>query len=104
MDIGNTHTVFGILTNTTNEDMKKSIENDLNELRFSTRNIETAEDIYSRLYPFLIGFNNLVHCGKFKLNSFVVSSVVPQINFVIDRFVEKYIDCDNVCWVEARND
>ncbi|MCS7244173.1 MAG: type III pantothenate kinase [Candidatus Calescibacterium sp.] len=104
VDIGNTHTVFGILTGTADGDIKESVENYLHELRFSTRNIETAEDIYSRLYPFLIGFNNLAGGGKFRLNSFVVSSVVPQINFVIDRFVEKYIDCDNVCWVEARND
>lgn len=104
VDIGNTHTVFGILESNSDRDIKEDIEKNLEELRFSTRNIETPEDIYSRLFPFLIRGKDKIKDGKIELSSFVVSSVVPQINFVIERFVEKYARCDRVYWVEAGND
>ncbi|MCS7164788.1 MAG: type III pantothenate kinase [Candidatus Calescibacterium sp.] len=101
VDIGNTHTVFGIFESNPNQNLREDIEKNLIELRFSTRNIETPEDIYSRLFPFV---GDKIKNGRIELNTFVVSSVVPQINFVIERFVEKYVNCQGVYWVEARND
>ncbi len=98
VDVGNTHTVFGILQSNQNKDYQ-SIEKHLEELRFSTKNIETPEDIYSRLFPFI---NNNIQ-RKFKVDNIVVSSVVPQINFVIEKFVHKYTECNYFCWVEARD-
>lgn len=107
VDIGNTHTVFGIVNvndNLNSEislETKKLIEENLQELRFSTKNIETAEDIYTRLFPFLSKNPNF---HKFKVKNFIISSVVPQINFVIDKFVEKYTESEFVCWIEPRDD
>jgi len=87
VDIGNTHTVFGILKN-------DKVDDNLLELRFSTKSIETSEDIYSRIYPFLKE-------DVFEVENFVISSVVPQINFVFDRFIDKYVRNCKVYWVEA---
>ncbi|MEN3015536.1 MAG: type III pantothenate kinase [bacterium] len=108
VDIGNTHTVFGILRNRQDKeskqttDIRKNIEQNLRELRFSTKNIETSEDIYSSLFPFLK--DEVLENNKLRLNNFIVSSVVPQLNFAIERFIEKYIDSANIYWVEARDD
>ncbi|MFN3995348.1 MAG: type III pantothenate kinase [bacterium] len=100
VDVGNTHTVFGVIESFSYPSIKESIEKGLQELRFSTKHIDTAEDIYSSLFPFVQPQKE----GKFVIDSFVVSSVVPQVNFAIERFIEKYTICENIFWVEARED
>lgn len=99
VDVGNTHTVFGIL-NEENKNILRTVEENLQELRFSTKHIETSEDIYASLFPFIQPKED----KKFEVKNFVISSVVPQVNFVIEKFIEKYIECEDVFWVEARND
>lgn len=100
VDVGNTHTVFGVIENFGYPSIEESIERELQELRFSTKHISTAEDIYSCLFPFVQPRER----GRFVINNFVVSSVVPQVNFAIERFIEKYVVYGDVFWVEARED
>ncbi len=104
IDVGNTHIVFGILKNLQekNEEIANIIDKNLEELRFSTKNIDTAEDIYKSLFPFL--YSICIKAGKFEIDNLVISSVVPQVNFAIERFIEKYCISNNVLWIEARSD
>jgi type III pantothenate kinase len=118
IDIGNTHTVFGIdkgfsyqnfnSFNQINEnEIKKIIENiesSLVEIRFSTNTIDTSDDIFNKISTFLnlnaVDFQN----NRYYIDKCVVSSVVPQINFVIEDFIRKYLKLrDNFYFLEANN-
>ena len=118
IDIGNTHTVFGIdkgfsyqnfnSFNQINEnEIKKIIENiesSLVEIRFSTNTIDTSDDIFNKISTFLnlnaVDFQD----NKYYIDKCVVSSVVPQINFVIEDFIRKYLKLrDNFYFLEANN-
>ncbi len=116
IDIGNTHTVFGIdkgfsyqnfnSFNQINEnEIKKIIENiesSLVEIRFSTNTIDTSDDIFNKISTFLnlnaIDFQD----NRYYIDKCVVSSVVPQVNFVIEDFIRKYLKLrDNFYFLEA---
>jgi len=118
IDIGNTHTVFGIdkgfsyqnfnSFNQINEnEIKKIIENiesSLVEIRFSTNTIDTSDDIFNKISTFLnlnaVDFKD----NRYYIDKCVVSSVVPQINFVIEDFIRKYLKLrDNFYFLEANN-
>jgi type III pantothenate kinase len=118
IDIGNTHTVFGIdkgfsyqnfnSFNQINEnEIKKIIENiesSLVEIRFSTNTIDTSDDIFNKISTFLnlnaVDFQD----NRYYIDKCVVSSVVPQINFVIEDFIRKYLKLrDNFYFLEANN-
>jgi type III pantothenate kinase len=118
IDIGNTHTVFGIdkgfsyqnfnSFNQINEnEIKKIIENiesSLVEIRFSTNTIDTSDDIFNKISTFLnlnaVDFQD----DRYYIDKCVVSSVVPQINFVIEDFIRKYLKLrDNFYFLEANN-
>lgn len=118
IDIGNTHTVFGIDKgfsyqnfnnfNQINEnEIKKIIENiesSLVEIRFSTNTIDTSDDIFNKISSFLnlnaVDFQD----NRYYIDRCVVSSVVPQINFVIEDFIRKYLKLrDNFYFLEANN-
>jgi type III pantothenate kinase len=118
IDIGNTHTVFGIDKgfshqnfnnfNQINEnEIKKIIENmesSLVEIRFSTNTIDTSDDIFNKISTFLnlnaVDFQD----NRYYIDRCVVSSVVPQINFVIEDFIRKYLKLrDNFYFLEANN-
>jgi type III pantothenate kinase len=118
IDIGNTHTVFGIdkgfsyqnfnSFNQINEnEIKKIIENiesSLVEIRFSTNTIDTSDDIFNKISTFLnlnaVDFQD----NRYYIDKCVVSSVVPQINFVIEDFIRKYLKLrDNFYFLEAND-
>jgi len=116
IDIGNTHTVFGIdkgfsyqnfnSFNQINEnEIKKIIENiesSLVEIRFSTNTIDTSDDIFNKISTFL-NLNSVdFQDNRYYIDKCVVSSVVPQINFVIEDFIRKYLKLrDNFYFLEA---
>ncbi len=113
IDIGNTHTVFGIyksnyfdslmfqnlfknnqveIEETELKKIIENIENSLIEIRFSTNAIDTSDDIFNKISTFL-NLNNVdFKSNKYFINNCVVSSVVPQVNFVIEDFVKKYLN------------
>jgi type III pantothenate kinase len=118
IDIGNTHTVFGIdkgfsyqnfnSFNQINENEIKNIieniESSLVEIRFSTNTIDTSDDIFNKISTFLnlnaVDFQD----NRYYIDKCVVSSVVPQINFVIEDFIRKYLKLrDNFYFLEANN-
>ncbi len=116
IDIGNTHTVFGIdkgfsyqnfnnFNQIDENEIKKIIENiesSLVEIRFSTNTIDTSDDIFNKISTFLnlntVDFQD----NRYYIDKCVVSSVVPQINFVIEDFIRKYLKLrDNFYFLEA---
>jgi type III pantothenate kinase len=118
IDIGNTHTVFGIdkgfsyqnfksFNHINENEIKKIIENiesSLVEIRFSTNTIDTSDDIFNKISTFLnlnaVDFQDNRYC----IDKCVVSSVVPQINFVIEDFIRKYLKLrDNFYFLEANS-
>ncbi len=125
IDVGNTHTVFGIYKNNNSDslvfqnffknnqlkideiELKKIIENmenSLIEIRFSTNTIDTSDDIFNKISTFL-NLNNVNFKGnKYFINRCVVSSVVPQVNFVIEDFIKKYLNLKGgFYFLEANN-
>lgn len=118
IDVGNTHTVFGIskdfnfksLLSLDNqvlfandvENIIQSIENSLIEIRFSTNYIDTSDDIFNKISTFLNLNNVYFENNRYLVNSCVVSSVVPQVNFVIEDFIKKYLKLtDGYYFLEA---
>ena len=78
LDVGNTQTVVGIF-----EDHKK-----IESWRFSSKLFSTEDEIASLIRNFLkfkdIEFRNI--------EQIVVSSVVPELQFILNRFGEKYFE------------
>lgn len=125
IDIGNTHTVFGIYKNNNsgslnfqnlfkNDKIKideielkkiiENIENSLIEIRFSTNTIDTADDIFNKLSTFLNLNNVYFYDNKYFINKCVISSVVPQVNFVIEDFIKKYLNLNEGFYFLEAND
>ena len=119
IDVGNTHTVFGIYKGNSNDlsglvtinktvDIKyivNSIEDSLIEVRFSTNTIDTPDDMFNKIRNFLDFWGANFSNGKYEIGRCVVSSVVPQVNFVIEGFIEKYLALqDSFYFVEANKD
>ncbi|MGC8814965.1 MAG: type III pantothenate kinase [bacterium] len=115
IDVGNTHTVFGIskIINFENillslsdiKDFIKKIEDSLLEIRFSTNYIDTSDDIFNKISTFLNLNNVYFENNRYLINNCVVSSVVPQVNFVIEDFIKKYLKLKGgYYFLEADND
>jgi len=85
-DIGNTHTVAGFT-----EDGMTFVK-----WRLSTHKFETEDELYVLLRSLLE--NN--HVGFSQIDSVVIASVVPPVNYIFQRFSEKYLGIKNL-WVEA---
>lgn len=85
-DVGNTHTVAGFTEDGTN----------FVKWRLSTHKFETEDELFVMLKSLLdnskIDFSNI--------NSVVIASVVPPVNYIFQRFSEKYLGIKNL-WVEA---
>lgn len=88
IDVGNTHTVFGIT------DSGKKFK----KWRFSTGKYETEDELFSHLLPLMEKEGIFLE----NIKDIVVCSVVPSLNYVIQRFSEKYLGGKPI-WVEAEN-
>lgn len=87
-DVGNTHTVLGISKDGSN----------FQKWRFSTQRFGTEDELFaitSVLFERQIG-------GLPQFEGAVIASVVPSLNYVFQRFIEKYFGLRCV-WVEACN-
>ncbi len=85
IDVGNTHTVFGV-----------KIDGSFKKWRLSTARYETEDEIFSHVKT-LFDFQGV----KFEsINSVVVTSVVPSLDHVFERFATKFLGVDPL-WVVA---
>ncbi|KUK20473.1 MAG: Type III pantothenate kinase, partial [Pseudothermotoga lettingae] len=85
-DVGNTHTVAGFTENGT----------DFLKWRLSTHRFETEDELFVILKTLLEN-----HDIKSKqIRSVVIASVVPSVNYIFQRFSEKYLQA-RYFWLEA---
>ena len=82
MDIGNTNIVIGIF-----EDDKI-----VNRFRFSTNTLMTADEYGIKLMQ-LFNFNNI---NKDLIDGVIVSSVVPELDFIIKTMIKKYLGLEPI--------
>ncbi|MCD6449722.1 MAG: type III pantothenate kinase [Thermotogaceae bacterium] len=79
IDVGNTHTVFGV-----------KINNKFLRWRLATGRYETEDEIFSNIKPLFeskdIDFANI--------ESVVISSVVPSLDYIFKRFAEKFFNIE----------
>ncbi len=85
-DVGNTHTVAGFT-----KDGKNFIK-----WRLATHKFETEDELFVLLKSLL----DDSHISFSQINSVVIASVVPPVNYIFHRFSEKYLGIKNL-WVEA---
>ncbi|GAB6188266.1 type III pantothenate kinase [Marinitoga arctica] len=86
-DVGNTHIVIGIY------DGKF-----LNTWRIGTKSFETEDELYSHLIPLF----NRENINESNIDSVVISSVVPSINYILGKVAQKYFSVDAV-FVNSNN-
>ena len=86
-DVGNTHTVVGYCNN-----------NDFKIWRIGTKNIESEDELFSKLYN-IFKFNKI---NMEKIKDVGISSVVPSKNFIFQNFVRKYFNTE-LCFVSTKN-
>ncbi len=86
IDVGNTHTVFGTTHN--GKLFKK--------WRLSTGKYETEDELFSRVLPLM----EKEEIATEDIEDIVVCSVVPSLNYIMQRFSEKYFGKEPI-WVEA---
>ncbi len=92
VDVGNTHTVFGVKLNA-----------NYRKWRLSTGRYETEDEIFSHLKP-LFDYEGV----KIEdIDGVVVSSVVPSLDYILERFSRKFfgkeilfVEADEKCGVE----
>ncbi len=89
IDVGNTNVVFGLT-----KDGKNFVE-----WRLATQKFGTEDELFVMISSLLL--HDGVQIGDLK--SVVISSVVPALNYVFQRFVEKYLNVEHH-WIEASND
>lgn len=80
-DVGNTHIVVGIY--------KKEI---LHTWRIGTKSFETEDELYAHLYPLF----NRENIKEKDIDSVVISSVVPSINYILNKLAQKYFNSEAV--------
>ena len=92
VDVGNTHTVFGVKLN-----------GSYKKWRLSTGRYETEDEIFSHLKPLFDSEG--IDVGK--IDGVVISSVVPSLDYVLEKFSEKFfgkkplfVEADDMCGVE----
>ncbi|WP_072865876.1 type III pantothenate kinase [Marinitoga hydrogenitolerans] len=74
-DVGNTHIVVGLF------------EKDfLQTWRIGTKSFETEDELYSHLFPLL----NRLNIYERDINAVIISSVVPSVNYILDKYAQKY--------------
>ncbi|AEH50699.1 type III pantothenate kinase [Pseudothermotoga thermarum] len=86
IDVGNTNVVFGLTKD----------GNNFETWRLATQKFGTEDEL------FVMISNLLLHTGikMDKVKAVVISSVVPALNYVFQKFVEKYLKVEHH-WVEA---
>jgi len=78
-DVGNTHIVIGLFEGKF-----------INTWRIGTKSFETEDELYSHLYPLFIREN----IKENEINSIVISSVVPSVNYILGKFAQKYFNTE----------
>lgn len=85
-DVGNTHTVAGFTKDGTN----------FVKWRLATHKFETEDELFVILRSLLS--NSEIDLSQ--INFVVIASVVPPVNYIFQKFSEKYLGIKNL-WVEA---
>lgn len=85
-DVGNTHTVAGFTEDGTN----------FVKWRLATHKFETEDELFVLLKSLLE--NSKIAFSQ--IDSVIIASVVPPVNYIFQRFSEKYLGIKNL-WVEA---
>ncbi|WGS65481.1 type III pantothenate kinase [Marinitoga aeolica] len=80
-DVGNTHIVVGIYE-----------EKILHTWRIGTKSFETEDELYSHLFPLF----NRENIKEKDIDSVVISSVVPSVNYILAKFAQKYYKSDAI--------
>ncbi|KAF2956106.1 type III pantothenate kinase [Marinitoga sp. 38H-ov] len=86
-DVGNTHIVIGLFK-----------DNFINTWRIGTKSFETEDELYSHLYPLF----KREQIDEIEINSVIISSVVPSINYILGKFAQKYFNTEAI-FVNSKN-